>query len=185
MLNFLDTHTILVIFHLLGVAVGAGGAYMSDVIFFTAAKDGRITDTEMKFLKAGSKVVWFGLFLLIFSGLGLFLDHLDRYLGSSKFIAKMIIVGIIFLNGIFFHIIHLPRLNKIAKLSVSLGDEFKKKFSTLVVSGVVSLVSWTFAIILGSLRGIPFSVLTILGFYLLVLIIGFLVSIPIKNKLSK
>ena len=88
----MEIKVIWTILHLLGVAIGAGGAFASDFIFFQSIKDKKITETEMGFIENSSKMVWLGLFILVASGLGLFMLNPDQYLSSSKFITKMIIV---------------------------------------------------------------------------------------------
>ena len=87
-LSFLDQKTIFTIIHILGVALGAGGAYVSDMIFMSSIKDQRISKTEMRFLTLGSFFVWTGLITLIISGTGMFLTDTEGYLSSSKFLAK-------------------------------------------------------------------------------------------------
>ena len=60
--------TILLIGHIIGVALGAGGATMSDVLFLTSIRDNMIDKSELKLLRMASKVVVFGLGLLIITG---------------------------------------------------------------------------------------------------------------------
>jgi hypothetical protein len=56
MFEFIDAKTVAVIFHLFGVALGAGGAFMSDAMFFKTIEDLAISTTEIRFLKLGSKI---------------------------------------------------------------------------------------------------------------------------------
>jgi len=158
--------------HLFGVAFGAGGAYLSDVMFFYSVKNGYLSRSEIRFLSLASKMVWFGLLILIISGIGLFTLDPERYLASTKFLSKMSIVGIIFLNGLIFEFIHFGHLR------LHLGRQFKsfehlmKRLPFLMVSGVVSITSWTFALVLGSLKSVPYSYLTIMSFYLIVITVA-------------
>lgn len=182
-LGFVDLHTSYIIFHLLGVVLGAGGAFMSDVMFFSSIKDGQISATEVSFLKLASRVVWVGVIILIISGLFIFFEDTGKYLSSSKFLAKMTIVGVIVINGIIFHISHIPFLHRHINLQLSLSKEFKDKMSSLMISGVISIVSWLSALVLGAFKSVPYSYLTIMGAYLAILVIGITLSFLFKRYL--
>ena len=157
MANF---HTIITIVHLIGVVVGAGAAFTSDALFFSFLRTRSFGDREIRMLKVGSRVVWLGMLILITSGIVLFLFDPNRYLHSPKFIAKMTIVAVIIINGLIFHHVHMPRLMQ-GQLTRS-----------LFISGGISMVSWISAIILGAMGRSPLSYPTIMGMYLLLLMIG-------------
>ena len=182
-LSFLDQKTIFTIIHILGVALGAGGAYVSDMIFMSSIKDQRISKTEMRFLTLGSFFVWTGLITLIISGTGMFLTDTEGYLSSSKFLAKMSIVLLIFLNGIVFHIWHLPRLKRHVDSYFPSSEEFMCKKSYLFASGAISFTSWTFALILGAIRFVPYTYSQIMIAYVCALFLGVVSSqIIFRNK---
>ncbi len=181
-MEILDTKTILTIAHLFGVIVGAGGAYMSDLMFFTSIKDERIESTEFKFMRLGSRMVWLGLGIILISGIGLFLTNPEGYLASSKFLAKMTIVGIIFMNGLFFHFTHLPRMRRHQNHHLPSSDEFSRKAHLLVASGALSFISWTTSIIFGALKSIPYSYGEIMSGYLLIVAVAICVSVPLFKK---
>jgi len=176
MLDFIDLKTIYIIGHLFGVAIGAGGAFAGDYIFFQCIKDHKISKEEFGFIKNSSKMVWVGLILLILSGLGLFLLKPDVYMESTKFISKMTIVLIITLNGILFHFLHIPIIKKSIGVDLRKNRDFIKNKSILLSSGALSLISWIFAIVLGALRGVPYSVSEILIFYAIIILIGIATS---------
>ena len=180
-LGFVDLHTGYIIFHLLGVVLGAGGAFMSDAMFFSSAKDGQISEMEIRFLKLASRVVWIGIIILVISGALIFLEDTEKYLNSSKFLAKMTIVGIIILNGVIFHISHIPFLYRHTNLHMCLSKEVKDRMPGLIVSGVVSMISWLSALVLGSLKTVPYSYFVIMGFYLAVLALGISFALLFKK----
>ena len=179
----MDFKTAFTIIHLFGVVIGGGGAFASDLIFFSSVKDRKISPTEMRFLHLGSKMVWLGLLIIIISGIFIFFSDIDKYLNSSKFLAKMTIVGIIILNGFVFHISHLPRLHRHINLHFPSSAEFKKNAPLLVASGAVSMVSWTSAIILGVMHSVPYSYPTIMAGYLIFLISAIIISLVLKNRI--
>ena len=121
---------------------------------------------EMRFLELSSRVVWIGLLILFLSGLGLFSTNPEKYLASSKFLAKITIVSIIFLNGLVFHFFHLPRIKRHVGEYFQFSDEFMRYRPTLLISGAISFISWTSALILGALPYVAYSYSTIMYVYL-------------------
>ncbi len=174
--NNMDTaslHGIFLIIHLFGVVLGAGGAFMSDGIFFTSLKDKILSKDEFRILGTASNFIWGGLLMLVISGIGLFTQDIEALSSSEKFISKMTVVGIIILNGIIFHVVHLPFLKRhLDKKLASKTEPSSSRLTPLILaSGVISVVSWTSAVILGALRSFSYSYPTFLSVY--VLIIGF------------
>ncbi|MBI2595086.1 MAG: hypothetical protein HYW38_02420, partial [Candidatus Colwellbacteria bacterium] len=172
----MELKDLFVVFHLLGVAFGLGGALASDSMFLKALKDLKISKVEMGFLQIGSAMVWLGLAILIISGYLLFSLDTDGYLNSDKFLAKMTIVGIILLNGLFLHTSLIPRLRRHIEGHLPSSDEFMRKRPFLFTSGAVSLVSWLSALTLGALHKVSWTYGEIMGVYLLILLIAGLVA---------
>jgi hypothetical protein len=164
-MEWIDTKTFYTLLHLLGVTLGAGGSFMSDVIFISTTKDKILDSSELNILKKGSAVTWAGLSLLVVSGALLFSLDPQGYLASDKFILKMIIVGIIAINGAIFHFIHTPRLEKMVDKNLAQSTVFKKYSRSMYYSGAISIVSWVAALVLGGLRMIPVSVSIGLSIY--------------------
>lgn len=156
---------------------------MSDSMFFKSLKDLKISKTEMGFLQGGSAMVWLGLAILIISGALLFSLNADRYLNSDKFLAKMTIVGVILLNGVFLHVSLIPRLRRHVEGHLPSSDEFMRKRPYLFTSGAVSLVSWLSALTLGALHKVPWSYLEIIGVYLAVIFVAGIAANVLGRKL--
>lgn len=167
-------HGIFIIIHLFGVILGAGGAFVSDGIFFTSLKDKKISKDEFRILKTASNFIWGGLFLLVVSGIGLFTQNVEALSSSVKFISKMTIVGILVLNGSVFHFIHLPFLKRHIdeKLGSKTAPSSEKLVPFVLASGVISIVSWVAAVILGSLRSFPYTYTAFLSGYMLIIGLG-------------
>ena len=182
-LGFVDAKTALLIAHLFGVALGAGGAFISDAMFFSAARDSSISRTEFGFLMLGSRFVFAGLFVLIASGVALFSLDPERYLASSKFLVKMTIVAVIAVNGVFLHALHIPRLRRHIGAHFPSSDEFIRHRPFLLASGTVSLVSWGAAIALGVLKAVPFPYGSILGAYGAALALALLATFALRDIL--
>ncbi|HEY4506155.1 MAG TPA: hypothetical protein VJJ24_01780 [Candidatus Paceibacterota bacterium] len=182
MLELFNLHVVAVIVHLIGVALGAGGAFVSDAMFFSTIKDLAITKTEIRFLKVASKVIWLGLLIIIISGIGLFLFNPDRYLHSSKFLAKLTIVLVIAVNGLIFHFVHLKYLARQIGDSPRQAQIFFSKSKFLFASGAVSVVSWVSALILGVFKSVPYSYFQILGTYLVIVLLAILSATILRRR---
>jgi len=177
----MELKTFFVVLHIFGVAIGAGAAFMSDALFFASIKDRKITGDEMRGLRITSRAVWLGLALLIISGAGIFASNPEFYMAASKFLAKMTVVGIIIVNGLLFHAIHLRNFEK------SIGKDFFRSLESdrsghfVYLSGVISVVSWVAAIILGSLRNLSLSYPAIIFFYFFAISIGAVGALIVMN----
>lgn len=174
----ISLYSVLLLVHLFGIILGAGGAFVSDGIFFTALKDRIISGDELRILKAGSHFIWFGIILLVISGTGLFLQDIERLSTSAKFISKMTVVLVIVANGVIFHLVHIPFIY--GHLGKPLATKRKPAKAFLIpfvlASGVVSMVSWTATIVLGSLRSIPISYGGFLAVYSGAIAVGILTT---------
>jgi len=181
MLDFIDLKTALIIVHLFGLAIGAGGAFMSDAMFLHAIRDQKISQTEMGFLSLGSFMVWAGLILLIGSGIGIFFTNPEGYLASSKFLSKMTVVGIIVINGIVFHLWHIPRIKRHVDRRLPSSKEFTHNRVWLLTGGAISVTSWVSALIFGALKSIPYSYAEIILVYLVLVSIAIIIANLAKN----
>lgn len=180
--GFVEVKNVLIILHLLGVALGVGGALVSDLMFIKSVRNGTITRTEMSFLRLGSSVVWGGLLLLVVSGASMFFLNPEAYASSSKFLVKMTVVGILVLNAIAFHAVHIPRLSANVGKRLASSRDFTENTGILIVSGVISIVSWISALVLGSLSSIPYSYITVLSVYIGVLAVALVMGILGKDR---
>lgn len=183
MFDFIDTKTIYTIIHVFGAIVGAGGAFVSDGMFFETIRDGRVAKRELDFMKLGGKFVWFGLALLFVSGLLLLSTDSARYLSSDKFIAKVVIVTIIVINGVIFHSIHIPHIRNHLGIKLSESVTFHKKSSFIMMSGALSFVSWVSTVILGSLQHVPYHYTEILSVYVVCVTLAMIVALSMKNRM--
>lgn len=170
----MDWRTILIIIHVVGTAIGVGGATVSDILFFSSLKRGVITKIDYLNFKTLSRIIWIGAILLFITGIGiLFVYHSKNpdnpFIANDKALAKLIITIIILLNGYFMHwkIFSLIKSQVGQPTALSL---LTKKQGMLYFSGALSIVSWWSAMILGSWRHFDFSFWTIIISYLIILI---------------
>lgn len=126
--------TALLTIHLIGVALGLGGATIGDIAILRSLW--RSEPQPREHLIHLSQSIWLGLALLGVSGVALFALKPSDYLHSSGFIAKMILVAGLTANGIFLH-------RRLPRLRVSTATLF---------SGAVSIVSWYGALAIAMFR---------------------------------
>lgn len=159
---------IFLIGHVIGVALGVGGATVSDALFLTSIFDNKIDKSELKLMKMASFIVIAGLLLLMVTGTGFFLVG---GLTSARFYAKMTIVFIATLNGVIMHYVAFPIFERCVKERLSLlSAEFTRHAPLLVTAGAVSAVSWYTALILGMWRTLETSYSGIMAVYLSILL---------------
>lgn len=166
----MDVKITLVTIHLFGLAVGAGGAFMTDWLMLAMLRDGKMTKSEFDLLHRAGRFVIGGLAVLLLSGIGLFLTDTFRYMASDKFIAKMIIVIVLTINGIILHKVIMPFMKRKLSRSIWKDTEVMRFLPGFIAVGTVSFCSWVFALTLGSLSSVPFEFETILLLYTLVIV---------------
>lgn len=181
--EFITIKTVYTILHMFGAILGAGAAFVGDTMFFKTVKDRVIEKTELEFMQMNSRTVWVGVFILLISGVLLFTTDPEKYMNSSKFLAKITIVGVIIVNGLAFHFAHIPNMKKHIGMKFAESEAFRNKSTFLLASGAVSITSWVFTVVLGMLRAVPYSYIEILGFYLVMVLFAVLVSKVLKNKI--
>ena len=164
---------ILIIVHIIGVAMGVGGAVTTDATFLRSIWDRKMTSGQLKLIEVISKVVITGLTLLILSGISLVAlnpHYFSLTDGSSLFWVKLTIVAILSLNGYVFHKKILPLLQKHADKNLG-TQETRNKLWLLALTGGLSGVSWFTVLILGvMMQVIDFPYLLILNVYLLLVL---------------
>ncbi len=170
----LNYKPVVVILHAFAAALGVGAVTMTDLLFFKFLKDYRISHDEASIMDTLSDVIWFALVLLVVTGIALYIPSSEALLISTKFMAKMVVVGVIIVNGVALNMLVAPKLVKI-----SFGEEYVEHDGEMhqlrrlgFALGAVSLTSWYVTFVLGSLRSIPISSIAILGIYLVVLCVA-------------
>ncbi len=150
------TRQILLALHLVGLALGMGAASVSDYSFFrTLRMSDRITPETVSWMRSFSKLVWAGIGLLAVSGAGLFLQDTDRFLESPGFLAKMLLVLVLVINGLFLNFYTTARLttfNFSEKYKESDAAWWSRKLS--FVFGAISMVTWYAILAIATLKSV-------------------------------
>lgn len=174
-----DIYIYLVMFHMLGVTLGLGGAIMADVMFFKFLKDGKISRFENDVLHTISKVIWVAIVVLVITGAVLFVSKMDLLSTSAKFLTKMVVVGVIVVNGIAMNIFVSPNFEKIifgGRQAMKQSRHYQRLRRLAFALGAVSILSWGTAFVLGVLRRIPFTMSQALLVYGVLLVLGVVIS---------
>lgn len=168
----------ILIAHAFAVAVGVGGATITDVFFFKFLKDSKISVREAKIMRVLSEVIWSALLVIVFTGVLLYLPHAARLNETPKFLVKVIAVAVLILNGVLLNLYLTPQLTKI-----SFGERHRHEKGELFhirkiafASGAVSITSWYTAFLLGSLRKLEIEFVPLFAIYLILLCLAILGS---------
>ncbi|MBI2639563.1 MAG: vitamin K epoxide reductase family protein [Candidatus Sungbacteria bacterium] len=174
--------------HILGVALGLGGATITDIFFFKFLKDFRISDWEAEVMHTLSQVIWFSLAILVLGGIGLYLPEAHEFNQSPKFLLKMVVVSVLVVNGAFLNLFIAPKL-----IHISFGQKHDHEAGELrrirkfaFALGAISIASWYSAFLLGFLpRGVFPEFWTPLFGYLLIVGAGVATSQLLERLFSK
>ena len=176
----MDISLFITLFHIIGVAIGVGGATVSDVLFFRALTDRKISKDELALLHTLGMMLWVGLFILVASGLGFLTLQFTNtgtvhYLGETWFLAKMTIIAALSTNALVMHWYIFPFMEAQTGKKLSFTT-MRPKLALFATTGVVSIMSWYTALVLGVTRGLDFTYGLIINLYLVLLTFGVLVA---------
>jgi hypothetical protein len=145
----MDLHSFLIVAHLVGVALGVGGATFGGILYLKAMKDGKIDPMEGEWLSIIFMVLRIGLAIAVVTGFGFFLEY--RFTGQEERLldprlwAKLTIILVLVSNAL---------LIQMRRIPMWLGEG-------------LSITSWYRALVLGIIRGVDYSYFTFLFFYLI------------------
>jgi hypothetical protein len=166
--------------HFVGLVLGLGAATLLDLIILRFLATRQVSADNCQVVEFSAGVVTVGLALLWVTGLG-FLLHYGLFdpakLGNQKIWAKVAIVGILTLNGMFIHRSVLPLVRRNIGRGLFEGMTGRQR-SLLLASGVVSATSWYVPLLLGSVPQLNFVVPAwiILSAYGVLLMLGIVLT---------
>ena len=134
--------------HIVGTALGVGGATFLEIFSIYFGRDGKVDIFEHEVLRICISVLRWGLIILAFSGFGLLVMSRLRMLGpesyyAPRFLAKMAIILILLLVAF---------LMNMRLINFKLGS-------------AISTTSWYAALVLGLWRGIKVNLLVVMLVY--------------------
>lgn len=165
--------------HVVAVVFGMGAALVSDVLFSFFSRDKRLNRTEISILSVLAKIVTISLLVIALTGVMIFFSDSAKYLASTKFMAKMSILGILVINGYILHRYIWPHL-----LNKSFFFAKRERFARVAafICGAVSVVSWLSVCVLGVLDGLPYAYSVIMALYIGILLCAAAVAVLIEQR---
>ncbi len=151
----MDLHTVFILGHIIGTALGLGGAVIAEVQVITALRDGKVDEGERALMHANYFLIRVGLALIIISGLALVWWHLAQgntwVTTSPKVWVKEIMTAMIIVNAVL----------------------LTKHWIPLAVGSAISMTSWLGATVLGTWRSVPYSFTEIfIGYIVATVLVG-------------
>ena len=186
---FADHKRIFLTFHLIGVAVGMGGATITDILFFNFLRDFEVSKKEAEVMHILSNVIMVALGILFVSGMALYFSDPSTFNTSPAFLSKATIVVILIINGVLMHKFVAPHMVHFSFLHpIHEHKTMHKLRSVAFAMGAVSFTSWYSVFLIAMLKSyIPETagVFHILGGYLIVLLSAITVSQIVHHLLHK
>ncbi len=148
------------VFHFIGLSMGLGAATLLDLMIIRFFLGREMTQQTFEMFTFLSDLVSVGLKLLWATGLGFLLFYWFNdpvKLGNEKVWAKMVIVGILTINGWFIHRTIIPFMYGQIGRTMLEGVPFRKKF-VFVTMGMISFVSWYGPVIIANMPQLNFAV---------------------------
>jgi hypothetical protein len=167
LLAMAETYTITV--HLLGLVLGLGGALILDVMIFHFLNNLTISSREAVIMHLISQMIILGLALLIMSGIALTLVNPASYLENPRFLMKMMVVGVVTINGVLLNLFIVPKMEQISFRKGEM-EENTGLIRWAFIAGAVSMISWLSVFILAMINPLEaFSFGVLLTGYLVLL----------------
>jgi hypothetical protein len=167
-----SAHTIALIFHLIGLVFGIGGATVTDLIFVTGVRKRHVGRTLQVVMEAASRVVVAGFAILVASGVVLITTGTDP---SPRFWAKMVVVAVIGVNGAVAHLVTFPKLSRMMQTnSTGISIGFLHQLS---VTAAISATSWYAALVIGAWKTTWVPFVTWISVYGAITLAAVLVSV--------
>ena len=127
--------------HFIGLAWGVGGATAAAIISAKSEKNPEIAHAAMKIIPSISKLIWFGIILLIISGIGL--SYSVKWpINTKLLLIKHILYALIIIIGIAIGII-IKRLHILApKQKETPSIQFLRAKKKLKFLSLINLILW-------------------------------------------
>jgi hypothetical protein len=146
--------------HFIGLACGLGAATLLDILLVKFFVRRKITEESWEIFHSSTVIVNIGLIILWVTGIG-FMVHYALFdpvlLTNDKIWAKLGIVTILTLNGLFLHTVVMPRMERQVGRGLFEGMDLRSR-SIFIVCGAISAVSWYVPVVLGAFSQLNFVV---------------------------
>lgn len=169
-----------------GVALGVGGATISDFLFFRFLKDLRISHGEAEILETLSQTIWLALAFLVLGTAGIFAAHPQAFFTFPRFFLEGWILIVLILNAFALHFLVAPHLTKISfgERHEHYAGELRSIRRLAFALGATSLVSWYGTLVLHGVETISRSFFSLGMFYVAALLAAIVLSQWMEYRLA-
>lgn len=149
---------------------------LNDLLFLRSIGSSRQGQAYQENTHWLSGIIWFGLLLLVLSGI-MFVILKPQILQSQKVLAKLVIVGIILINGFVMNLLLHKKFDALTEADWSGPSQKLKELAlTSLPLGIISLVSWYAAVILGAAGRQNWTIPQVLVIYLVALLVAYVLG---------
>jgi len=156
----MEPKTYLVALHLIGLVIGLGSVTALDFYLIRFVKGTRVSPSDADLVHLVSRLAASGLLCLWVSGLGfliLYRLNAPELLGNPKIHAKLIIVGVLTLNGVLLHFKLLPQIRRAVGHTLFGAGTLLGSNAWVRICAPVSVASWWMPFVLGAVRELNFA----------------------------
>lgn len=183
---FIEYKNYITLLHLIGFALGVGGATIGDLLYTKFLKDFKFSAEETVITRLMTQIVWIGLLLIFISGIGLFAPDKSAIFTNGQALLNIIILIIIIINDAFLTLLVTPKMIEASEKTNGLnirGTLKMRKISFALMS--VSFVSWYTALALSFIENISYSFNQIISIYIGLLIVAIILSQIVEYSFCK
>jgi hypothetical protein len=167
--------------HVLTVISGMGAAIMADILFSFYAKNKKLSRMELNTLDILAKIVKLSLYVIVLTGIALFLSDIQNYAVSAKFLSKMSILAILIVNGFVLNAHVWPHLQGKGSSNFFTSRKEKNTRQLAFVSGAISVVSWIATASLGVTDSLSYTYQAVMGLYFAFMLVAIAISLMVEN----
>jgi len=171
------------IIFLFSITFGAGGAFMNNILFLKALRDGKISKDESRMLNSLSGFYLFGFFLLIISGVGIFSLNSQELFDASYFGFLIFLAIIILIVTYLFRGVHLPYVQ--TRLGKALFEKTinERAHTSLFLSNIFLAVSWFSVILVIGLSNLKLDFWSLIVWYFILIALTSIIILIFERKI--
>ena len=182
-MEFFTLQKIYEIIFLFSITFGAGGAFMNNILFLKALRDGKISKDESRMLNSLSGFYLFGFFLLIISGVGIFSLNSQELFDASYFGFLIFLAIIILIVTYLFRGVHLPYVQ--TRLGKALFEKTinERAHTSLFLSNIFLAVSWFSVILVIGLSNLKLDFWSLIVWYFILIALTSIIILIFERKI--
>lgn len=139
---------LLTLIHIVGAVIAVGAVTTTDGLMMFLHVRPALSKTLAKVAPLLSVMVWIGLVLLGISGIG-FLLRFPALVTLPHFQLKIVLMAIVFVNGIFINVKITPLFQEVAGQWETRNPSLIRFERIAMISGIISFVGWWLAFLIG------------------------------------